>query len=162
MPADRKAVKSNLMNLVDFGYPINYSESLRKDKNGEDKTVLTDWYLSHDFSDAELRLLIDGLLFSRHVPYSQRKELITKLEGLSSVYFHSKVRHICTMPDDSSSNKQLFYTIDVLDEAIEKKRQVEFEYCSYDTDKQLHPRRNDNGEIRRYIVNPYQLEENEK
>lgn len=41
MPADRKAVKSNLMNLVDFGYPINYSESLRKDKNGEDKTVLT-------------------------------------------------------------------------------------------------------------------------
>ena len=61
------------------------------------------------------------------------------------------------MPDDSSSNKQLFYTIDVLDEAIEKKRQVEFEYCSYGTDKQLHPRRNDNGEIRRYIVNPYQL-----
>ena len=127
MPADRKAVKSNLMNLVDFGYPINYSESLRKDKNGEEKTVLTDWYLSHDFSDAELRLLIDGLLFSRHIPYSQRKELITKLEGLSSVYFHNKVRHICTMPDDSSSNKQLFYTIDVLDEAIEKKRQVEFE-----------------------------------
>ncbi|HRR78240.1 MAG TPA: WYL domain-containing protein [Ruminococcus sp.] len=157
MPADRKAVKSNLMNLVDFGYPINYSESLRKDKNGEDKTVLTDWYLSHDFSDAELRLLIDGLLFSRHIPYSQRKELITKLEGLSSVYFHSKVRHICTMPDDSSSNKQLFYTIDVLDEAIEKKRQVEFEYCSYGTDKQLHPRKSDNGEIRRYIVNPYQL-----
>lgn len=61
------------------------------------------------------------------------------------------------MPDDSNSNKQLFYTIDVLDEAIEKKRQVEFEYCSYGTDKQLHPRRNDNGEIRRYIVNPYQL-----
>ena len=77
MPADRKAVKSNLMNLVDFGYPINYSESLRKDKNGEDKTVLTDWYLSPDFSDAELRLLIDGLLFSRHIPYSQRKELTT-------------------------------------------------------------------------------------
>ena len=99
MPADRKAVKSNLMNLVDFGYPINYSESLRKDKNGEDKTVLTDWYLSHDFSDAELRLLIDGLLFSRHIPYSQRKELITKLEGLSSVYFHSKVR-----PRTSSSS----------------------------------------------------------
>ena len=157
MPADRKAVKSNLMNLVDFGYTINYSESIRKYKNSEDKTVLTDWYFSHDFSDAELRLLIDGLLFSRHIPYSQRKELITKLEGLSSVYFHSKVRHICTMPDDSSSNKQLFYTIDVLDEAIEKKCQVEFEYCSYGTDKQLHPRRNDNGEIRRYIVNPYQL-----
>ena len=86
MPADRKAVKSNLMNLVDFGYPINYSESLRKDKNGEDKTVLTDWYLSHDFSDAELRLLIDGLLFSRHIPYSQRKELITSWTGLWRIW----------------------------------------------------------------------------
>ena len=34
MKADRKAVKRNLMNLIDFGYPISYSESVRIGKNG--------------------------------------------------------------------------------------------------------------------------------
>lgn len=157
MSADRKSVKSNLMNLIDFGYHINYSESIRKTKDGEDKNVLTDWYISHDFDDSELRLLIDGLLFSEHIPFSQRMELIKKLEGLSSVYFKSKVKHIYSISNSCISNAQLFYTIDILDEAIEKKRQVEFEYCNYDIDKELHPRKNESGDVRQYIVNPYQM-----
>ena len=36
MTVERKAVKRNLMNLIEFGYNINYSESVRifKDKDG--------------------------------------------------------------------------------------------------------------------------------
>ena len=56
--------------------------------------ILSDFYLERDFSDAELRLLIDSLLFSKHIPYSQCKELIEKLEGLSNKYFEAKVKHI--------------------------------------------------------------------
>ena len=35
MTVERKAVKRNLMNLIEFGYNINYSESVRifKDKD---------------------------------------------------------------------------------------------------------------------------------
>ncbi len=157
MKADRKAVKRNLLNLIDFGYLISYSESIRTGKNGEEEIIYTDWYMEHDFDDGELRLLIDSLLFSKHIPYSQCKELVRKLEGLSNIYFHAKVKHICTMPENSPCNKQLFYTIDVLDEAISKKRQVMFEYCSYDTDKKLHPRKREDGTVREYLVNPYQL-----
>jgi predicted DNA-binding transcriptional regulator YafY len=157
MKADRKAVKRNLLNLIDSGYPISYSESIRTGKNGEEEIIYTDWYMEHDFDDGELRLLIDSLLFSKHIPYSQCKELVRKLEGLSNIYFHAKVKHICTMPENSPCNKQLFYTIDVLDEAISKKRQVMFEYCSYDTDKKLHPRKREDGTVREYLVNPYQL-----
>ncbi|WP_370752714.1 hypothetical protein [Ruminococcus sp.] len=38
MKIDRKSVKRNLMNLIEFGYDIEYSESIRlvKDKNGEE------------------------------------------------------------------------------------------------------------------------------
>lgn len=157
MTVDRKSVKSNLMNLIEAGYHINYSENVRGGKDGEENAVFTDWYLTHDFTDSELRLLIDGLLFSEHIPYRQRMQLIKKLEGLSSVYFRSKVKHICSASDSSISNAQLFYTIDILDEAIEKKKQVEFEYCSYDVDKKLHPRKSSDGKIRKYIVNPYQM-----
>lgn len=157
MKADRKAVKRNLMNLVEFGYDLEYSESIRKNKQGEEEVVFTDWYLEREFTDPELRLLIDSLLFSKHIPYSQCKELIEKIEGLSNRYFRSKVKHICNLPIDMPENKELFYTIETLDEAIEKNRQVEFLYCDYGVDKQLHPRLNHGGEPRRYLVNPYQM-----
>lgn len=157
MKADRKAVKRNLMNLIDFGYDIEYSESIRTNAKGEEEVIYTDWYLEREFTDAELRLLIDSLLFSKHIPYSQCKELIGKIEGLSNRYFRSKVKHICNLPVDMPENKQLFLTIEALDEAIEKGKQVEFLYCDYDVDKVLHPRTNSAGEPRTYLVNPYQM-----
>lgn len=157
MKVERKAVKRNLLNLIDYGYDIEYSESIRKNKNGEEEIIYTDWYLERDFSDAELRLLIDGLLFSKHIPYSQCKELIEKLEGLSNRYFKSRVKHISTMPDNAPENKQLFYTIEVIDKAITKGKQVVFHYNEYGTDKKLHPRKNSEGKVREYIMNPYQM-----
>lgn len=152
MQADRKSVKRNLMNLIDFGYDIEYSESIRVNKNGEEEIIYTDWYLNRDFSDAELRLLIDSLLFSKHIPYSQCKELIEKLSGLSNIYFDTKVKHIRTLTENMPQNKELFYTIEILDEAISKGKKVAFTYNAYDIDKKLHPRREE-----KYIVNPYQI-----
>ena len=104
MVADRKAIKRNLMNLIDFGYNLEFSESVRRNKDGEEEVIYTDWYLERDFSDAELRLLIDSLLFSKHIPYSQCKELIEKIEGLSNRYFKSKVRHVRNLPVDQPQN----------------------------------------------------------
>ncbi len=101
--------------------------------------------------------MIDSLLFSKHIPYSQCKALIEKLEGLSNQYFSSKVKHIRNLPETTPENKQLFYTIEVLDEAISQKKQVALYYNSYDIDKQLHPRTGDDGTPREYIINPYQI-----
>ena len=162
MAADRKAVKRNLMDLVEFGYDIEYSETVRVTPNPktgrpEENVILSDFYLVRDFTDGELRLLIDSLLFSKHIPYSQCKELVGKLERLSSVYFRSRVKHIRTMPADQPENRQLFYTIEVLDEAIEKRRQVAFAYNEYGTDKRLHPKRTGKGKAREYVVSPYQM-----
>ena len=175
MNADRKTVKRNLMNLMDLGYEIEYEESIRmvpvKDsetgeividpETGEPKLeesyIWSDFYLVRDFTDGELRLLIDSLLFSKHIPYSQCMELIEKLEGLSNQYFKSRVKHIRTISDGAPENKQLFYTIEILDEAISLGRQVSFTYNQYDTDKKLHPRLASDGNIRKYTINPYQI-----
>lgn len=157
MKVERKAVKRNLLNLIDYGYHVEYSESVRINKKGEEEIVYTDWYLERDFSDAELRLLIDSLLFSRHIPYSQCKTLTEKLENLSNRYFKSRVKHIQTLPDNELPNRQLFYTIEILDQAITKGRQVSFYYNEYHTDKMLHPRIDHEGNVRTYIVNPYQM-----
>ena len=162
MMVDRKAVKRNLMNLIDFGYEVEYSESVRMTPDPrtgqmEENHILSDFYLSREFTDGELRLLIDSLLFSKHVPYSQCKELVEKLEGLSNVYFRSRVKHIFRMPEDRADNKQIFLNIELLDEAISKGRKVSFRYTEYGTDKKQHFRIRTDGTVREYIVSPYQM-----
>ena len=157
MKVDRKAVKRNLLNLIDSGHYLEYSESIRTNKKGEEESMYSDWYLVRDFSDAELRLLIDSLLFSKHIPYSQCKELIGKLEGLSNKFFKSKVGYIRSLPENLPENKQLFLTIEILDEAIGEGKQVSFKYNAYDIDKKMYPRKDRKGVVREYIVNPYQM-----
>ena len=148
MTADRKSIRRNLLDLIDCGYDIEYSESIREKKDGSQEAMLSDWYLNRTFTDNELRLLIDGLLFSKHVPYSQCKELVEKLEGLSNINFRSRVKHIRTLPESAPNNRQLFYTIDVLDEAISRGRQVGFHYTRMGLDKKTHPRLDNSGNVR--------------
>lgn len=161
MTAERKAVRRNLMNLIDFGYDINYSESIRTVQNAdgeyEESAILSDFYLSRDFTDSELRLLIDSLLFSKHIPYSQCRELVGKLTGLSNRYFKSRIKYISTLPENAGQNKQLFFNIDVIDEAISKHRKISFNYNRYGTDKKLHPEVHPDGTKKIYTVNPYQM-----
>lgn len=175
MKVDRKTIRRNLMELQDYGYDLNYSETIRmmpaKDpktgkqiidpatgkKKMEETTILSDFYLERKFSDGELRLLIDSLLFSRHIPYSQCKELVGKLESLSNVYFKSRCRFISRMPDTETDNHQLFLNIELLDEAISKGKKVSFKYLEYRTDKKLHPKQEEDGTDRIYIISPYQM-----
>ena len=166
MKTERKAVKRNLMNLIDLGYDLEYSDTIRmtpvKDPQTgettlEESYVLSDFYLQREFTDGELRLLIDSLLFSKHIPYSQCKELVEKLEGLSNIYFRSRVKHISKMPEDKTDSKQLFLNIELLDEAIGKHQKVSFKYTEYGTDKQEHLRIRPDGSAQEYVVSPYQM-----
>lgn len=162
MTADRKAIRRNLMNLIVFGYDIGYSESLRimpnpKTGEPEENIKLSDFYLQRDLTDGELRLLIDTLLFSRYIPYQQCRELIHKLEHMSSNYFRSHVKHIACISKDKAENKQLFLNIELLDEAISNNRKVSFYYLEYGTDKKQHIKTRPDGSPRLYCVSPYQM-----
>lgn len=162
MTADRKSIRRNLMNLMDYGYPIEYSETVRMTPNSatgelEESYIWSDFYLEREFTDGELRLLIDGILFSKHVPYNQCRDLVEKLEGLSNMYFRSRVKHIARMPVDRADNQQLFLNIEILDEAISKQRKVAFHYLDYATDKKMYPKTYKNGKIREYVISPYQM-----
>lgn len=162
MEVDRRTVKSNLMDLIELGYEIEFQETtrmIRNEKTGEveESTIMSSFYLVRDFSNPELRLLIDSLLFSKHLPYSQCKDLVEKLEGLSNKYFRASMNYISTMPEDKTNNQQIFYNIDVLDEAISKGKKVSFKYLDYGTDKKQHPKLDKDGKERVYVVSPYQM-----
>ena len=176
MTVDRKAVKRNLLNLIEYGSNIEYREVSRKDifrkkdsvsykgtsdfadkEISEDDLLWTDFYLKQKFTNEELRLLIDSLLFSKHIPYSQAKELIKKLESLSNIYFKSCSQYIYPLPVERTDNKQVFYNIAILDDAIHKKKKVLFEYAVYHTDKKMHLKKREDGSVREYIITPYQM-----
>ena len=123
---ERKAIGRNISLLCEAGYDVVYT------KYGS--------YLSErPFDDAELRLLIDGVLTSKHISASHSRALIEKLCGLSNCYFRSHVKNVCSVGEWSKTeNGTLFYNITVVDEAIERGRQIRFDYNKFGIDKKLH------------------------
>ncbi len=139
MTCDRRSVKANIDSLKELGYEI-----------ATDKGY---FLLERDFEDAELRLLIDGVLSSKIISQSQAKRLIRKLVKQGNRYFNAKVKHISNLPEIwHSDNKLVVHNIDVLNDAIERKRMVTFIYNRYNTSFKLVPRRK-----KPYTVSPYQM-----
>ncbi len=162
LEVNRATVKRNISDLIDAGYDIQYTEVIRShtDKRTgekEENVIYTDLYFEHEFTEPELHMLIDGLLFSRSVPYKQRKQLIDKLGKLSSAYFNQRMNHVHCMSADSPQNPELFHTIDILDEAITAGKQIRITYNHYGTDMKLHPGLNTDGTVKRQVLNPYQM-----
>ncbi len=163
MKVTPRTVKAGLMDMKDFGFPIEYrlvprsSKQAGPDADPEETAICTDFYYKHEFSEAELRLLIDSLLFSKHIPTKQCKNLIKRLQGLSSNYFLPKVRHVSNLPFETTEYEQLFKTIEILDDAISRNKQVSLVYGEYKTDKKLHPVLTRTGKPSVRICNPYQI-----
>lgn len=166
MKVDRKTVKRNIKALLNYGNSgdaneIMYEKTTRKLRCKEtgkvrEVEVLSDFYIHRDFDDSELGFLIESILFNKHIPHNHRKDLINKLEGLSSKYFNSRIKHIRTS-EGNTRNHDLILNIELLDEAISNSKQVSFNYNKYGVDKKFQPQLNKDGTIRDYIVNPYQM-----
>ena len=143
VPCTRQTVKNNLMLLKNMGYDISMWDGI--------------FLKSRLFDNAELRMLIDSVLFSRTLSSEEAERLIKKLTAFGNKYFHAKVKHVCHLPKlIHSDNTDVLRNLDVLNDAIEQGRKVRFTYNSYGKDFQLHPRRK-----KPYIVNPYQMVANQ-
>ena len=140
---DRRTVKSNLEALNALGHSLGYDIGM------EDGYCL----LERDFEEAELRILIDSVLYSKNISQSFAQKLLDKLKKQGNSYFRKKVQYICNSDEMRyADNKQVLYNLDTLNTAIAEKKKVSFVYNSYGTDFKLHPKRKE-----RYVVNPYQL-----
>ena len=138
MKCDRRSVKANLISLKEMGYEINLKHGI---------------FIQHDFEEAELRMLIDSVLFSKTISCNQAKRLIDKLKMLGGSQFSAKVSHIANLPElQHSDNTRVMCNLDVINDAISKNKKISFIYNSYDEKLKLRPRRK---EI--YIVSPYQM-----
>ena len=135
---ERKAIGRNISLLNEAGFEI---ETTKKGSYLAERT----------FEDSELRLLIDGVLSSNYITAKHSKALIEKLCAQSNKYFRPRVKNIYSVNDwNKTENVSVFYTIEIVDEAIERGRQVRFEYNKYGADKKLH-------RTSRQTLSPYQM-----
>jgi predicted DNA-binding transcriptional regulator YafY len=103
------------------------------------------------FEDSELRFLIDGVLSSKYITPKHSKDLIEKLCAQANQYFRPRVKNIYSVNDwNKTENVSVFLNIELIDEAIERDKQVRFVYNKYGADKRLQKTSNPR-------VSPYQL-----
>lgn len=141
--ADRRTVYRNVAVLIEFGYDIcEYEEN----KKG--------YYLrERDFEPSELHMLCDAILTADCIPEKQGRTLMQKLQKLGSTYQTKCITRLAQMKTDRKAiSPQIFYNIDLLDEAITANKQIEFDYYTYDLDLKLKPKRD-----KKYVANPYSL-----
>ena len=136
---DRRSVRNNIDCLIEYGYDIETEGGYR--------------LMSRTFDNAELQLLINSVVFSKSLTKNQASKLIAKLVDESSRYFAPRFTHLANVTNlQHTDNKQVMINLDLLDEAIEKKRKVSFIYNSYGTDLRMHARRKEP-----FVYNPYQI-----
>lgn len=143
---DRRTVRANVKSLFDLGYDIyGADEEEEEEKDG--------YYLrEREFEDAELRLLIDSVLFSKTVSDGVAKRLIEKLKGFGNKYFDAKVSHVKPTPIlHRTDNKIVLINVGEINEAMDRKKKIRFRYSRYGKDFKMH----DQG--KEYIMNPYQM-----
>mgnify|MGYP002521076312 CR=1 FL=1 len=138
LTVERKAIGRNISLLNEMGYDI--------------VTTKQGAYLAErTFEDSELRLLIDNVLAGKHVTEIHSRDLINKICSLSNKYFKPRVKHIYRVADwDKTENSDLFYNIEIADEAISENKQVYFRYNKYGADKTLR-------ETSKVTASPYQM-----
>lgn len=142
---DRKTVANSIDILIDKGFDIQ--------KRGNNGVCLVRRMLE----EGELLFLVDAIYSSRSMPTKYAKDIVDKITSDYSIYTKMKFGHLEKIDDGSrANNKQLFLTIEILNEAIDGGKKVEFQYNSYGVDKKLKPKK----EGKKYIINPYYMVNN--
>lgn len=116
-----------------------------------------DFYIEREFDESELRLLIDSILSSKSIPESQSDKLIEKLRKEASSNFKYKKNMVKRYTSGLKVNDELFVSVEVLGEAIDKNKKVEFQYYDYNINKVLTPRVDKEGNIRTYKLTPLRM-----
>lgn len=106
------------------------------------------------FEMAELKLLVDAVQSSKFITQKKSRQLIHKLESLTSEYEARKLqRQVFVGSRVKTMNESIYYNIDQIHSAISENRQISFQYYEWTVSKQMRLKKN--GE--RYCISPWGL-----
>ncbi len=140
--AERKTIYDDLETLRLFGLDILYQKP-------------TGYFLgSREFELAELKLLVDAVQASRFITERKSRELIRKLEGLTSHYEAGQLQRQVYVTDRiKTMNESIYYNVDKIHTAISGNVQITFQYFEWTASREMKLRKD--GE--KYKVSPWIL-----
>lgn len=145
---DRKTLRSDLRLLISMGYDIVVVKSSPNKYFWGERT----------FEIPELKMLLDAVSSARFISETKSKQLTKKIMSLAGMQQREQLkRHVRAIGKTKADNKGLYYIIDTITEAINRKKKISFQYMEYNGRKEK-ILRND-GEV--YILSPYVLYWNE-
>lgn len=141
---ERKSVYDDIDCLRSFGMDIQ----LRRGRRFH-------YYLGkRPFEIAELKILVDGVQVIKTLTDSQSRQLISKIETLTSIHQARKLnRHIFIQGRVKTVNSEIYQIIDAIHNAIVDNRQIRFRYFDLISSKKREFRKN--GEY--YEMSPWSL-----
>ena len=140
----RKTIKPDVDLMIECGFDI-ITQSGKPNKY---------FWGTRDFQLPEIKLLLDAVSSSRFLTKKKSDELKHKLTGLASVHQRDQLsRHIYTTNVVKQRNESIYYTVDRINDAIEKKRKISFQIIEFDGKrKKIH-----RGDGETYVVSPYAM-----
>ena len=143
--AERKTIYDDIKTLCDSGMDIETT------KDGHSNA----YYLADRlFQDEELYVLADAVASSKFLTLKKSKELIKKLQQLTSDYKAKDLRRLVYVENRTKTfNEQIYYAINKIQEGIFTQSQIRFKYFEYTVEKKKQLKHG--GEV--YTVSPYAL-----
>ena len=149
--------------LAEHGVPAN-NKTLRNDiklLKDQDIDIVTvpgrpnKYFLgARLFEMPEIKLLLDAVASSRFITKSKSKELSLKLASLTSENQRKQlIRHMYTTGRVKPGNENVFYYVDLINNAIEAKKKISFRIIEFDGRKKKVLRHD--GEV--YVMSPYAM-----
>jgi len=138
---DRRTVYGAVALLIELGYDVSIYED-----NG------VGYYLrDRELEPSEVLLLTDAVYSFPFIPARQTEQLVQKPQKQLSVHQRKKYRHLTVARQGhKTGNRQVFWNIEQLDEAITRKKKVTLDYLHYGYDKRQHP-------TATYTLSPYEM-----
>ena len=141
---ERKTIYDDIETLRVFGMDI---ENRRERPSG--------FYLAdRNFELAELKLLVDAVQSSRFITAGKSRQLIQKLESLTSIYQAKELqRQVIVETRVKTLNEGIYYNIDEIHKAISREKQISFQYYEWTVSKEMRLKKD--GE--RYRISPWHM-----
>jgi predicted DNA-binding transcriptional regulator YafY len=106
------------------------------------------------FDKNEVTFLIDGIFSSKAIEGKQANKIVEKLVKTLSIHDRKSFKYLFkTTEINRTSNKNIFYNIEIIQEAISKGQNIKFKYMTYNEKGEQIPRFNGYE----YQVSPYYL-----
>ena len=142
MQLERKSVGSSLLMLEELDYDIN--------KGPKGGFAL----LTRVFDQTEATFLIDAIFSSKSLDAKSAKRIATQVSSCFSKYQRKDYSYIYKSSEiNRTNNKNIFYNINIINEAIKQNKRIGFQYLSCDNEGHQTTRYGGYE----YIVSPYYL-----